>query len=392
MTRRRADAPIDLGPVRATVIHSRSEKDGKLYWRARTTGTPRQTVWTGWGTRDEVVAELGKQLASGKVSRRSGRGDVRTVADLLDRWSKMQRERNEAGETAALTLANYRKSVRHWLDALGDVTVGRLSRELVEDTLRGWRRSGVAARTVAFDAGVISQVVRWGRSRGMCGEVELQRLPSAVVHPEEYVACSYTPTREEADAVLNVIPPGRGRDVIELLAFTGARAGEIGALRVSSYDREKGTLALTGRDILRSRRGKVPLRNWPVLGRLGDLLERLVEGRGADDPLVQDLPGNVPMFALRVLDEATEKAGVPRFTPHGLRRLVVMELLDVTDPATVSKLTGHSVMILLRNYVRPRPERLRDAVAQAHRRRGKVIPFGERGTGTGHNGPTTSET
>lgn len=87
---------------------------------------------------------------------------------------------------------------------------------------------------------------------------------------------------------------------------------------------------------------------------------------------------HVARLALR---EACEAAGVKRYTAHGLRRLVAVELLDQADPKTVSELTGHSVTVLLRDYVRPRPERLRDVVQRAHGRKGKIVKLRALGTG-----------
>ena len=112
-------------------------------------------------------------------------------------------------------------------------------------------------------------------------------------------------------------------------------------------------------------------------GELGDLLERLTEGRPADEPLVEGLPQSVAGLSRDVLKRACRRVGVPAITAHGIRRMVVMELLEVTDAATVSKLTGHSVATLLRSYVRPRDETLRDVVTRAGtariQERGKVI-------------------
>lgn len=67
----------------------------------------------------------------------------------------------------------------------------------------------------------------------------------------------------------------------------------------------------------------------------------------------------------RHLTAACEAAGVPVFTTHGIRRLVVEELLERENARRVAELTGHSVVVLLRRYVRPTNEQLRDVVARA---------------------------
>jgi hypothetical protein len=63
--------------------------------------------------------------------------------------------------------------------------------------------------------------------------------------------------------------------------------------------------------------------------------------------------------------------------------MVVLELLDATDPRTVAELTGHSVQILLADYVRPTSERLRDVVSRAHGERVTLRVVS--GTDSGHS-------
>lgn len=114
-----------------------------------------------------------------------------------------------------------------------------------------------------------------------------------------------------------------------------------------------------------------------------DVRETVWSGWGTRDEaeqevlLVEGLPRDVAVMVRVVLLTACAAAGVERFTAHGLRRMVALELLDATDPRTVAELTGHSVAILLRDYVRPKPERLRDVVGRAHGARVVLRAVGE---------------
>lgn len=373
MARRQQDPDrVVLAHLTATPMRDRgTDEQGRRYWRIRHRQT-RATVKTGWWTREEVEAAVAAELAtpSSSRSRPSNPEVARTVGDVLDRWTRAQVERRDGGEIAERSLTNYRHAARCWKHAIGEVLASALTRELVEDTLRAWRSGSMSPRTAKLNADVMADVVRWGARRGLCPAVDLQRLAAAQVDHEERVNCEYTPTRSEADAVLARIPPGRNRALIELLGLTGARVGEVAALTVGSWDRERGELLISGRDRRRQRRGKVRTRRWPILGRLGDLLGELAAGRPADEPLVEGLPVDCSDLARWTLRAACDvEPAIERYTAHGLRRLVALELLDVTDPRTVSELTGHSVTVLLRDYVRPRPERLRDVVGQAQRRR-----------------------
>lgn len=357
--------PIELPGVRITAMPSRGTKDGQTYWRARTTGRQnRRLVWCGWATRAEVTATVAALVARGLPSR-PGTPGVRTVGDLLEAWADHQEDRHQGGQIARLTFYKYRLVAGYWLAALGDISVRRLTRAHVEDTITRWQAEGVAPRTCKLAADVLVSAWRWGAARELCDPLDLSRLAVLRVRASERIYNSTTPTRDEVRRILAQVPPGRNRDVLLLLTFTGARAGEIAALRVGSYERGARVLVLTGHDRSRGRRGKVEPRRWPVAGELRDLLDRLIEDRSADEPLVEGLPQSVDGLARDVLGRACRAAGLPRITSHGLRRMVVMELLETTDPATVSRLTGHSVATLLRSYVRPRDEQLRDVVARA---------------------------
>lgn len=384
------DAPIVREDVTATVLRSRGTRDGRLYWRIRTRDTARRTVATGWWTRSQAegaVDALRHQGIPSPPERRAG--GVRTVADLLHAWIAHQTTRHAADQIADRTLANYRQSVGYWLAALGDVLASQMTRAMIEDQVTAWQAAGVAPRTCAHAVTVIKAAYRWGGQRGHTPPLDLSRL-TVRVHDDEYVYCDTTPTREQADAAIARIPPGRERDVALLLSLTGCRIGEAAALRVGDVDLAGRVLTLSGRDESRGRRGKVTRRRWPIGGDLGPLLQRLTRGREADEPLVADLPTDADRVMLRAFEAACAAAEVPRFTPHGLRRMVVMELLDVGDAKSASKLTGHSVQTLLKRYVRPTDASLRDLVTRAgigRRKEGRVYQLRAQNAGTGGGDP-----
>lgn len=356
--------PIKMGAIRASTMNRR--KGPRWYWRARRRGSA-DPVWTGWGTRAEVELVLAGLLHAGLPrSSRSRRVDVRTAGELLDAWAAFQSERHEAEQISWETLRAYRLHVRYWKSEIAEVVVGALTRAIVEDAIIQWGRAGVAPRTVQMAARILRMVMKWGHRRGHCPEVELDRLP-IYVRDDEFVSCSYTPTATEAAAVVAELGEDPTfRDLIRLMAITGARVGELGAASVGSYDAATGILMISGRDEQRSKRGKVKARPFPLPASGRELVSRYTSGRSAEAPLFPDLPGNVGGAVNRRLSAACELAGVQRFTCHGLRRMVVMRLVEAgVDPKTVSKLTGHSVKTLLTHYVRPTERSLRNAIAVA---------------------------
>lgn len=83
---------------------------------------------------------------------------------------------------------------------------------------------------------------------------------------------------------------------------------------------------------------------------------------------------------------------MPRFTSHALRRAAVMGFIAVTDAKHASQLTGHNVTTLLRDYVRPRTDTLRQIVAKSgvsrlqRSKSGQVIRLPGAGTVPAPNG------
>lgn len=75
------------------------------------------------------------------------------------------------------------------------------------------------------------------------------------------------------------------------------------------------------------------------------------QGRGRE-PVLDFGQVTAPIQALEHrLCRACDAASVPRFAPHGLRRMVVGRLLRAqVDPATTASLTGHSIDVMLKHY------------------------------------------
>lgn len=358
------DRPIELPGARVTVMRGRGTRGDRSYWRARSTTPDRATLWAGWATRDEALVEALAAMQRRSSGPRDREAGVRVVGDLLSRWVAAQERRQQAGEIAPRTLRAYRVLASHWQGAIGDISVRRLRAHDVEDALTTWRSvDHMAPRSARQAAVVLRAAWAWGVRRDLCPPLELRRLAGEQVRESEYVIRDHTPARVEVAAALeHVREPYRA--ALRLMALTGARIGEIVAAQVEDWRQRDGVLLLHGRDPGRDRRGKVEPRAWPAQPELRELLDELVGDR-SDGPLVDGLPPSAHTRIRQALIDACQVAKVPECTPHGLRRMVVLELLDVTDARTVSLLTGHSVQVLLHSYVRPDAARLRDAVRRA---------------------------
>lgn len=244
----------------------------------------RETVWTGWATRGDATVAVAALLDRGLPSSPDSRRGVRTVADLLNAWLHHQEQRLDGCQIAESTLTAYPKATAYWFAAVGDVSLRRLDRATVEDQITGWMAAGSAARTCKLAVDVLNSGWRWGVARELCPPLNLARLEALRIRKSERVYNSYTPTPDEIWRVLAQVTRPRNRNLLALQALTGARIGEVAALRVGDYDRQTGTLTLSGRDSSRGKRGKGEPRHFPALHDLRELLEELTDGRAPDSP------------------------------------------------------------------------------------------------------------
>jgi integrase len=377
--------PIHLAWARASVVRGPRE-DLRWYWRVRAQGS-RKVITTQWWTANEAAVAVGALVASNPAPPREPQegGAPRTVAELLDLWVEHQVRRHSAGRIGDVSLNRYRNTAAHWkATAIATVRPQDLTVSEVDDALLVWLQSDVSARTVFTNAVRLKAVAAWGSRRGWCASLDTLTPPRPT--EQDRVYRTFTPSGEEMARVIQALPEGEIKDAVRLQMMTGARNGEISALKVGDYDRASQSLRLSGRDDALKRRGKTGIRDVPVADpALSALLHRLTEGRDPDERLVPLSSFN--SRCNKALKKACAAAGVPVFSTHAIRRLAVQVLLDSgMNPKEVSLITGHSVTTMLRAYVRPSPERLRAKMSRAGlgnpSSRGRVLAFRAQDSGT----------
>lgn len=201
------------------------------------TGQRRRVVRTVHGTRAEaerVRAELLIDVGNGRVE---ARGRTR-LSDVIDRWL------DHAGpELAPKTLYNYRRiHDRYVRSGLGTRAVERVGPVDLDGLYARLRTDGLAPKTIRNVHGLLrralAQAVRWGWIR---------ENPAALASPPRVVRSSIKPP-SPAD-VRRILDVARDSDTdlwtfLWLAATTGARRGELGALRWSDVDVERGELII----------------------------------------------------------------------------------------------------------------------------------------------------
>jgi integrase len=204
----------------------------RVYVGSRPTGTPIQRSRTFRGGKRAAETELAKFVAYVE-KRELGRGDV-TVGDLLERWL-------EHGQRKPSTLKGYRSHIRHRISpALGAIRLDRLTSKTLDDTYRLWLADGFSATSVhqchAILAAALHQAVDWEWTERAVTDHARPPAPSKA-----------RPVIPSPDDLKRILLGAAGDPVlatgIALAAATGARRGELCALRWSDVDGDTLTIA-----------------------------------------------------------------------------------------------------------------------------------------------------
>lgn len=278
-----------------------------------------------------------------------------TLDEVTRRWLRHIQARLDLTEASLVT---YRRVGAHVL-AWGE------GRSLVGLDLAPYaqlrRDAGLAPRTLTLELRVIGVLFRWAVATGLAPAAGTLRVPRVKVDPKRFVVNHSTPKPSEVARVLDEMAPDDFRLALLVIARTGARVGEVLRLRRCDVDRRTGRVMFGHVDGA----SKSGVRSFPLDA--ATLAEFSARPRTGVAPLFDFGEITRPIQALeRRLAHACDAAGVPRFTPHGLRRMVVSRLMRAqVDPGTAATLTGHSVQVMLRHYQQVTDADLRDAVTRA---------------------------
>lgn len=257
-------------------------------------------------------------------------------------------------------------------DAL-HVSVQDLRRYLAE-----LKMARYAPRTVASHLSAIRSFFRWA----LAEELVDTDVASTIQTPKTPGSLPSTVSHEEMKRLLEApdltCDDGiRDRAMLELFYATGARISELAGLRLNSFAPAERTVRLLGKG---SKERIVPVyrRAWSALeeyldGPRGRLLAAAGDAASTQAQSLFISRRGKPMnadalrYRFRVL---ARKAGLPSdITPHTMRHTFATDLLQGgADLRSVQELLGHASLSTTQLYTHLTPERLKNAVHQAHPR------------------------
>lgn len=326
--------PFAVGDIRARVI--RGPKAALWYWRAER-HFDRRTVWTGWASRADAIDEVSRLVAAGLPERHdAGPGNqVRTVTDLMRAWIGY-REDNDP-DLRASSIRAYKLSARHLRDVIGDVTVDRLTADvLARANTDLHRRLDLSGRTRLTDLERLRAAWDWARPRGHVPNRDFPPF-KVTVSPK----AKHTPSQTEVRRMLGEVRIPWRRAAIRLMHATGARVGDVANLVRADLDPQGQRIRFVG---------KTDERWVRIPPDLAQELEALLETHDRPE-LLGVTPTTCKVNAPRGMKRACAALGIQPFSPHAVRRSFVDHMQsEGVDVATTCSFTGHTPQVMFQYY------------------------------------------
>ena len=349
-------------------VASRDERPGGVcYWRAeRYLGRgKRQTVWTGWATKQEAQQHVAGLLASGAIeggqgqgaSRKSRPADITSVKELIAVWFGTTQEDNAT--LSSNTIKSREEIGKRLVKHFGHVHPSRVNEVLLAEYRDSRLRTGAAPGSVFNEIRQLRQAWAWCRRQGLVAQDLF--LPRKFIDPTP-IRDKPTPTPEDVWKIVDWTRENcRAKhygDLFELLGATGMRVGGAAGLRVKDFDLHHAELTI---------RHKGETRTIPLAESTIQLLQRRSEGLAQGGRIFHEVSEvNLPKGAGARLKRACKALGLKPMSPHALRRMVIELMLDKgVDVGTVAAYVGNSPATIYKYYRQVRPQQKRRAVALA---------------------------
>ena len=224
------------------------------------------------------------------------------------------------------------------------------------------RNRRLAALRTYFRFRVLAGARQLDPSEGLPGPKTGRRLPDPL-SPADCEALIEAPIERRSPLL-----EGRDRALFELLYGTGLRVGELVALNVRDFDRDRREIRVLGKG---NKERIVPVPTQGHASLLDYLGLRLRPGVLAE-PLFCNARGSrlSARGVRKILDRRLREIGVLRHaTPHTLRHSYATHLLDAdVDLRSIQELLGHERLSTTQRYTHVSAERLARVYRQAHPR------------------------
>lgn len=325
----------------------------------------RERITVSAKTKSEVQEEL-LGLQNKKAAGVLGSRTSQTVKDFFTHWI----EHTVKETVSAGTFDRYESNMKLWIvPHIGHIELPKLKAHHIDTVMAAMvdaKRAGQTRCGVrdVLSCGLDYAVLRGLISQNVCDTVPRARFTQKEIRPLNQTQCN---------AFLKACPKERLGPMWATLALTGARLGEVLALKPSDLNLSarkltiQRTQARTGKDWIIKVPKTAAARRTITLSKgnvkiLADWLRaREKEGNAKSDWLFPSLDGSMPIRSAEPASSFKrihKASGVPPIRQHDLRHTHATLLLQANEPVkVVSERLGHaSILITLKIYAHVLPD------------------------------------
>lgn len=255
-------------------VRRRELRSGRVSWQVRWYDVAGKLRSRSFGTQREARAYRAKVDAIGAAGRPRGAGDRLTLGTALSLWQAVNEERWRS-KTAVVNA-----SAADRLAPIASVRVDRLTPEVVRGAVESLGPF-VARQAVNAVKGAVKHA----------GSLGYEVVPTTVSMPSPRPpeTAQRALSVEEVQALAAEIGSPHG-DVVELLAYTGLRVGELAGLEVRDYNPDRLRLSVVravswprGGAVVGEPKTEAGKRTVPVIGAARAIIERRIADRPEGD-------------------------------------------------------------------------------------------------------------
>lgn len=238
------------------------------------------------------------------------------------------------------------------VETLGShLTPASITEQRIDDMVFAFEREGISDGTINRRLSALSKMLTYAQERGY-----ITRKPKIDRKKEPQHRIRYI-TPEEEETLIGYMELIQKRDMVDIIKVaidTGMRMGEI--LKAQTRDLSDGLISLW-----ETKSGKS--RSIPLTSRAREVLERRARWADSDGKLFK---GWTHSRVNHYWDAARSHMGLmrdPQFVPHAMRHTFCSRLVQRgVDITTISKLAGHSSVVVTMRYAHLSPDNLANAI------------------------------
>jgi len=252
--------------------------------------------------------------------------------ELAERWLAAKRPDLKASSAGRRATA---------LKALGPYFNGRLVRAIGAKEVETWkinRGPSISPRTWNIEVETLKQIFVYARDTL---RIVLNNPVEKLKRKKERKAGIVIPSKEQFRALVDELrsghrSTGEAADLVEFLAYSGCRIGEVRSLRWQDINQELGTVLITGGELgTKNHEARV----IPLFAPVARLVQSMRTGKRFDS-------GDKPVFQIKnatlQIAGACKRIGLPRFGHHTMRHFFCSNAIEAgCDFKVIAEWLGH---------------------------------------------------